>query len=70
VEVQTCALIWIIAGRRKASVFPDPVAEMPTISRPINAIGHPGAWIGVGWLNFCFMTSVKRYSGMEASSKV
>jgi hypothetical protein len=33
--------MWTIPGRRKANVFPDPVAEIPTISRPIKAIGHP-----------------------------
>jgi hypothetical protein len=37
----TCALMWIIAGKRNASVFPDPVAEIPIISLPNKAIGHP-----------------------------
>lgn len=37
----TCALMWIIAGSKKASVFPEPVAEMPTMSLPSSAIGQP-----------------------------
>lgn len=36
----------IMAGRRKARVFPDPVAEMPIISRPSRAMGHPWLWMG------------------------
>lgn len=38
---RTCALMWIMAGRRKASVFPLPVALIPTMFRPFNAMGHP-----------------------------
>ena len=32
-----------------AKVFPDPVCAMPTISLPLRAIGHPCAWIAVGF---------------------
>lgn len=32
-------------------VFPEPVMAMPTMSRPLRAIGQPWAWIGVGSLN-------------------
>ena len=35
-----------MAGSKKASVFPDPVAEMPIMSRPNKAMGHPWLWIG------------------------
>jgi hypothetical protein len=30
-----------MAGNKNANVFPDPVAEIPIMSRPNNAIGHP-----------------------------
>ena len=39
--------MWIIAGRRNAKVFPEPVLEMPTISLPRRAIGQPWDWIAV-----------------------
>jgi len=42
----TWALIWIMAGSKKASVLPLPVAEMPIMSRPRSAMGHPCDWIG------------------------
>ena len=35
-----------MAGSKKASVFPDPVALMPIMSRPNKAIGQPWLWIG------------------------
>lgn len=62
--------MWIMAGSKNARVFPDPVAEMPTMSLPSRAIGQPWLWMGVGALKPCFMTSRSTYSGMEASSKV
>lgn len=37
----TWALMWIIAGRRNASVFPLPVALIPTMFFPLRAMGHP-----------------------------
>mmetsp|Transcript_44291 Transcript_44291/g.73469 ORF Transcript_44291/g.73469 Transcript_44291/m.73469 type:complete len:216 (-) Transcript_44291:442-1089(-) len=65
-----CALMWTIAGRRKANVLPDPVAEMPTMSLPSRAIGQPWLWMGVGAVKRYFITSRRMYSGIEASSKV
>lgn len=32
-----------IAGNKYDNVLPDPVADIPTISLPDNAIGHPCA---------------------------
>ena len=45
--------MWIMAGRRKASVLPEPVAEMPTMSRPRSAMGQPCDWMGVGVAKPC-----------------
>lgn len=45
--------MWIMAGSRKARVLPEPVAEMPTISRPSSAMGQPCDWMGVGELKPC-----------------
>ncbi len=35
-----------MAGNKKAKVFPEPVDEMPIISRPAKAMGQPCDWIG------------------------
>ena len=35
-----------MAGNKKARVFPEPVDEIPIMSRPARAIGHPCDWIG------------------------
>lgn len=45
--------MWIMAGSRKARVLPEPVAEMPTMSRPSSAMGQPCDWMGVGELKPC-----------------
>jgi hypothetical protein len=50
--------MWIMPGSRNASVLPEPVREMPIMSRPRSAMGQPWAWIGEGSLKPCFMTSV------------
>mmetsp|Transcript_11088 Transcript_11088/g.29197 ORF Transcript_11088/g.29197 Transcript_11088/m.29197 type:complete len:279 (+) Transcript_11088:647-1483(+) len=41
----------IIAGRKKASVLPEPVSATPTMSRPAIITGQHAAWIGVGFAN-------------------
>lgn len=38
-----------------ASVFPEPVCAIPTMSRPLIAMGQPCAWIEVGLLNPDFL---------------
>ena len=45
--------MWIMAGSRKARVLPEPVAEMPIISLPSSAIGHPWLWMGEAVLRKC-----------------
>ena len=44
----SCAAMCTIAGSPNASVFPDPVAAMPTTSWPARARGQHSAWIGLG----------------------
>jgi hypothetical protein len=43
----TCALMWIMPGSKKARVLPLPVAEIPIMSLPSSAMGHPWDWMGV-----------------------
>jgi len=50
-------LMWTIAGSIYANVLPEPVCAIPTISRPLIAMGHPCAWIEVGSLNPNFLIS-------------
>jgi len=38
-----------MAGSIKARVLPDPVSAIPTISLPLNTIGHDWHYIGVGF---------------------
>ena len=38
-----------------ASVFPEPVCAIPTISLPLMAIGQPWAWMAVGSSNACLL---------------
>lgn len=38
-----------------ASVFPEPVCAIPTISLPLMAIGQPWAWMAVGSSNPCLL---------------
>ena len=59
-----------MAGNKKARVLPEPVADIPTVFRPFNAIGQPCDWIGVGFSKPHLISSLKTYSGIEASSKV
>jgi hypothetical protein len=41
--------------RLTARVFPDPVCAIPTMSRPLKAIGQPWACIAVGSAKPCFL---------------
>lgn len=54
--------MWIMAGRRKARVLPDPVALMPIMSLPRRAMGQPWLWMGEGFTNPCLSTSRRMYS--------
>ena len=60
----------MIAGRAKAIVLPLPVCAIPTISRPLRAMGQAWHWIGVGEGNFCARIVDIRYAGNPASSNV
>jgi hypothetical protein len=44
------AWMWSMPGSRKPHVLPLPVLAMATMSRPLRAIGHAWAWMGVGAL--------------------
>mmetsp|Transcript_26840 Transcript_26840/g.83014 ORF Transcript_26840/g.83014 Transcript_26840/m.83014 type:complete len:381 (+) Transcript_26840:651-1793(+) len=48
-----CDSMWARAGTMKASVLPEPVLAMPTMSRHCPRMGHACAWIAVGAVNFC-----------------
>ena len=43
-----CASTWASPGSPKASVLPEPVAAVPTMSRPDKMMGQLCAWIGLG----------------------
>ena len=43
-----CASMWHKAGSPKARVLPEPVAAMPTTSRPDKMMGQHCAWMGDG----------------------
>lgn len=45
-----------------ASVFPEPVWAIPTMSWPLRATGKPWAWIAVGSLKFCCIRTSITYS--------
>ena len=47
--------LWIMcarAGTEKASVLPEPVSAIPTMSRPEATMGQHRLWIGVGLAKF------------------
>lgn len=43
-------------------VFPEPVWAMPTMSLPLRARGKPCAWMAVGSLKFCCISTSRTYS--------
>ena len=47
-EAACCARMCTRPGRPKASVLPEPVAAMPTRSRPDRMMGQHCAWMGEG----------------------
>lgn len=49
-------------GSLTASVFPEPVCAIPTMSLPLRATGKPWAWIAVGSLKFCCISTSIAYS--------
>ena len=49
----------MMAGSRKANVFPEPVCARPIRSLPFKAIGHPWLWMGVGAVNAAFLISAR-----------
>ena len=51
-------LMCTMAGSMKERVLPEPVSAIPIILRPDMAMGHPCAWIAVGFSKF----SVRRVS--------
>jgi hypothetical protein len=53
-----------MAGSKNAKVFPEPVAEIPTMFFPLSAIGHPWDWMGVGLSKPHLMTESIRGGGM------
>lgn len=54
------AEVWLLwSVRLTASVFPEPVCAIPTMSWPLRATGKPWAWMAVGSLKFwCIRTSI------------
>lgn len=52
--------LWNCESILTANVLPEPVCAIPTISRPLMAMGHPCAWIEVGSLNPNFLKMYKK----------
>lgn len=52
--------LWNLESILTANVLPEPVCAIPTISRPLIAMGHPCAWIEVGSLNPNFLKMYKK----------
>lgn len=52
--------LWNWESILTANVLPEPVCAIPTISRPLIAMGHPCAWIEVGSLNPNFLKMYKK----------
>lgn len=48
---------WWLPGSLTASVFPEPVCAIPTMSLPLRATGKPWDWIAVGSLKFCCLST-------------
>lgn len=46
-------------------VFPEPVWAMPTMSLPLRARGNPCAWMAVGSLKFCCISTSMTYSAIK-----
>jgi len=62
---------WRWKGRiHTASVFPEPVCAMPTISRPLRASGKPWHWIGVGSVKFWSIRASITYSEHLRKEKI
>lgn len=59
----------MIAGIKKAPVFPDPVLAMPIRSRPASATGMEALWIGDGRSHFSLARTRVIASGRGSSSQ-
>ena len=58
-----------MAGNKKARVFPEPVDEMPIISRPAKAMGQPCDWIGDAVYMYMYMYKRDMYTYMREMTR-
>ena len=63
-----CSAASASAGRRNASVLPDPVFAIARRSNPRDAIGHAAPCTALGSANPCLLRSVTSGFGNGASS--